>query len=425
MNKGNYEYRERVFDAVLDYYLTTFGAVLIEGPKACGKTATAMQHAASVVRLDRDPNARELAAKLPEHLLAGDTPRLIDEWQVEPGIWNAARHLVDDRFPAKGQFIFTGSSVPNDDVNRHSGAGRIAVLQMRPMSLYESGVSSGEVSLAALLQGEITPTAAPEFSLTDVIEQIVRGGWPGNLHLSTQKAQLALSAYVDNIAQVDISSLGDGVVRDPERVRRVLSSLARNVATEASDAAIAADAGGSEGPLDPRTVDEYVQALERIRIVENLPAWSTHLRSSATLRKSPKRFFIDPALATAALGASPKKLLNDLNFVGLLFEALAVRDLRVYAMPLQGRLYHYRDSNGLEVDAVLELRDGTWAAFEVKLGGEAAIEAAAKSLKKFASVVNTDKVGEPAALVVLTALGSVAYRRDDGVCVAPIATLGV
>lgn len=337
------DYRPRVLDTVLERYLSVMGAVLIEGPKASGKTATALQHAASVVRLDRDPNARTAAAMLPQQTLAGETPRLIDEWQVVPDLWNAVRHEVDDRAPRKGQFILTGSSAPNDDVHRHSGAGRIAVIQMRPMSLVESGHSTGNVSLAGVLDGVFDAAAGSDLGLLEVVERIVVGGWPGLLGVSVDDAVFVNSAYIDQMCEVDVSAVS-GSARDPQLIRRVLASLARNVATEASMQQLASDSGGSEGALDRKTVTGYHAALQRLRIVEDLPAWNTHLRSKAQLRKAPKRLFVDPSLATAALGAGVPRLLDDLNYTGFLFESLVIRDLRVYAQASDGQVFQVKST---------------------------------------------------------------------------------
>ncbi|MDO5670399.1 MAG: DUF4143 domain-containing protein [Corynebacterium sp.] len=422
MTSINAEYRPRVLDGLLDRYLGVMGAVLIEGPKASGKTATALQHAASVVRLDKDANARTMAEVLPEQTLVGDTPRLIDEWQVVPHLWNLVRHAVDERRSLSGQFILTGSSVPNDDVNRHSGAGRVAVLQMRPMTLFESGHSTGAVSLAELMAEGFGPGVGAELGVVDVVERLVIGGWPGSVDVTVEDAALINSAYLDQVCEVDVE-LVSGRRRNPQLVRRMVASLARHVATKASLQAIATDAGGAEGSMDRGTVAEYHAALERLHIVEDLPAWNTHLRSKAQLRTAPKRVFVDPSLAVAALGAGVSKLLADLRYTGLLFESMVIRDLRVYAQATDAAVFHYRDSNGLEVDAVVEKRDGSWAAFEVKMGADDAIESAARNLLRFADTVDTSRVGEPQALVIIVPTG-VAYRRPDGVFVVPITALG-
>ncbi|NCD17801.1 MAG: ATP-binding protein [Actinobacteria bacterium] len=412
-------YRPRFADDELAGRLQRSGAVLIDGPKACGKTETARRRAASEVRLDVDPSVPLAMETDPSLLLAGDAPRLLDEWQEQPALWNHVRRAVDDRHE-RGQFILTGSATPTDDVRMHSGAGRISRMRMRPMSLAESGHSSSQVSLADLLAGD-EPVAPPVSSGAAAIAELVcRGGWPGNLELSTSDARAELRGYVDLIAEVDINRFGPRR-RDPEKVRRLLESLARNVATEAPVATLARDVGGSGGEVSRNTVADYLDALGRLMVVEDQPAWSTHLRSSATLRKAPKRHFVDPALAVAALRASPPSLVQDLNLLGLLFESLVIRDLRIYAQTLDGLVRHVRDSSGQEVDAVVEFGDGRWGAFQVKLG-PAAVDAAARSLLRFASSVDTSKVGAPAALTVITGWGYT-MRLPSGVNVVPIGAL--
>lgn len=396
------------------------GAVVIEGPKACGKTATARQRAASEVLLDLDDAARAAAAVDPGLILEGARPRLIDEWHLEPAIWNHVRRLADDSQEV-GQFILTGSAVPADDETRHTGAGRIARLQMRPMSLFESGHSTGDISLEALLNGEQARSGDTGATVESLTDRICVGGWPAFQHLSVNQALVAVSAYLDEIRRTDVSRL-DNTRRDPERVARLLRSLARNVGTAASVRKLASDTGDEDGPLTRETVYEYLNALERLMIIEDQPAWAPHLRSRSQARTSATRHFIDPSLAVAALGASPKRLLNDLNYLGLLFESLVIRDLRIYSQPLEGRVLHYRDNLDLEVDAIVEARDGRWAAFEVKLGGEEPIEAGAASLAKFVERVDTKKIGPPACLGVIVATGY-GYLRPDGISVIPIAAL--
>lgn len=415
------DYRPRVADAELGDRLRTTGAVVIEGPKACGKTETARRLAASEVLLDVDENARAAAAVDPALVLEGDAPRLIDEWQVEPRIWNQVRRAVDER-GRPGQFILAGSAVPADDATRHSGAGRFGRLRLRPMSLFESGSSDGSISLAGLLGGEPVSTADRSVGLRSIVEAIVRGGWPALQEAPLSAAATVVSDYLEDVCRTDISQV-DGVRRDPGRVRRLLRSLARNVATPVAMATLASDAADSGGdPLKQHTVGEYLAALERIFVIEDQPAWEPHLRSRSTLRRTPKRHFIDPSLAVAALGAGPDALLRDLELLGFLFESLVVRDLRVYAQASRGRIKQYRDNKGLEVDAIVEL-DGAWAALEVKLGGEAAIEEAAAGLRKFAAEVDTRRSGALAALAVVVA-GGYGYTREDGVRVIPITALG-
>lgn len=413
-------YLPRVVDRELTEALGILGAVLVEGPRACGKTATSMQQAASSVRLDTDPGALQLAQLDPAMLLHGATPRVIDEWQLAPQLWNSVRRAVDDR-QARGQFILTGSSVPVDDKTRHSGAGRILRLRMRPMSFVESGHSDGSVSLASILRGEPVRGAGGKLDLAQTIDQLCIGGWPALQGLPVEAAQKALRTYLDDVALVDVARVDDQK-RDPERVARVMRALARNVATEVSAARLAADSGTEGVPMKATTLTSYLAALGRLMIVENQESWAPHLRSRDAVRKAPKRHFVDPSLAVAAMGASPATLLKDLNTLGFLFESLVVRDLRVYAQSLDGVVKHYRDDAGVEVDAVVELRDGSWAAFEIKLG-EARTDEGASSLLKFAAKVDTTKSGIPRALVVITT-GQFAYTRGDGVHVVPLSLLG-
>lgn len=414
-------YIPRAVDGELTSALNYSGAVLIEGPKACGKTATATQVARTAYRLDADRSAQAAADADPTLLLRGEPPVLLDEWQVAPDLWNYVRHAVDDRSPAKGQFILTGSAVPLDDVRRHSGAGRIATLRMRPMSLWESRHSSGEISLALLMAGEPARASDGDMDVPRLVDRIVAGGWPAQVNAAVPVAARAARDYLRQIREVDISRVGT-TRRDPARVGRVLGSLARNVATEAPVSRIAVDAGGGDGPLGRGTVADYLAVLERLMVVEDQPAWAPHMRSRAPLRMSPKRHFVDPSLAAAALGAGPEQLLADLNWTGFLFESLVVRDLRIYSQPIDGEVLHFRDSKGMEVDVVVQLPDGRWGAFEVKLGTGKVDEAAA-SLLRFADRVDTSKAGDPAVLAVITGTG-LGYRRPDGVDVVPIATLG-
>ena len=415
------EYRPRVVDAELEQLLASSGAVLIEGPKACGKTTTALQRAASSVRLDLDSNARTAAVLDPRLALVGETPQLIDEWQLVPAIWNTVRAIVDER-NADGQFILTGSAVPADEITRHSGALRIARLRMRPMSLYESGLSSGQISVAATLSGIAVRANRPELSLDGLLDAVCRGGWPSLLSRSLPDARRALRDYLRTIAATDIHTV-DAVTRDPVKVTALLRSLARNVATEAAATTLAADVSGGE-PLHRTTIADYLAALERLMVVEDQPAWAPHLRSSAIPRKSAKRHFVDPSLAVAALGADPAALRADLNLIGLLFESLVVRDLRIYAQAIEGRIWHYRDHKGLEVDAIVTSPDQRWGAFEIKLGtATEVLDAAAEALLRFARTVDTSRTGPPGALGVIVGSGF-GYTRPDGVSVIPIGALG-
>ncbi|WP_420435574.1 ATP-binding protein [Candidatus Poriferisodalis sp.] len=413
-------YVPRVIDADIERFLRLVPTVVIDGPRGCGKTTSARQFCASEVALDEMPNAHRAAQIDPRSILDGDTPRLIDEWQLAPGIWNAVRRASDDR-RSTGQFILTGSALPADDITRHSGAGRIGRVRMRPMSLYEQGVSDSSVSLGALMGGAAPNAVAPAHPLDDVAEWICRGGFPQTLGLSTQDAQQFLRLYLEEINRADIERV-DGISRDPARVNRLMQSLARNVSTRATLRTLARDTGGAH--LDPKTVTSYLSALERVFIVDDAPAWSPRLRSRTTLRAAPVRQLADPALACALLRTDPERLLGDLETLGLLFESLVVRDLRVYSGPTRAWVGHYRDETGLETDAIVEASDGTWAAFEVKLGGEEAVDRAAASLLKLAQRVDPAVRSRNRALAVMTATGGYAYQRPDGVSVIPITTLG-
>ncbi|CAN5351078.1 DUF4143 domain-containing protein [soil metagenome] len=412
-------YLPRIVDAELAARLAAAGAVVIEGPKASGKTETARQRAASSVLLDIDDNARRAIAVDPSLVLEGPTPRLIDEWQIEPAIWNHVRRAVDDRRTV-GQFVLTGSSVPVDDVARHTGAGRFSFLRMRPMTLFESGHTNGSISLAALLAGESVRSDDPGLSVRDLADRVAAGGWPGQYGRRAADAARAARDYLEQISQVDVARVA-GSRRDPVKITRLLRSLARNTATEAAVTVLAADAGGGDGPLDRHTVVEYLDILDRLMVIEDQPAWAPHLRSRASLRSSPKRHFVDPSLAVAALGAGPERLLRDLNLLGLLFESLVIRDLRVLAQPLEGQVLHYRDSYGLEVDAVVQLLDGRWGAFEIKLGA-GLVEEGAETLLRFRSAIDTRRSGEPEVLGVIAGTGF-GYIRPDGVAVIPVGSL--
>jgi predicted AAA+ superfamily ATPase len=413
-------YRPRVVDHELEERLQSAGGVLIEGPKACGKTETAGRAAGSAVFLDVDENARQAASITPRRLLEGDSPRLLDEWQLAPEIWNHVRREIDAR-REPGQFILTGSAIPAEDALRHSGAGRIGRLSMRPMSLFELGYSTGEVSVSQLLERGVEGASDPGLDVAALADLITIGGWPRHLGMSVAAATRATRDYVAELTHTDLPSV-DGVRRDPLRVSLLLASMARNVATYASMNTLAADAGGSDGSLSRHSVSDYITALQRLLILEDQPAWSPHIRSRARLRQASKRHFIDPSLAVAALGVTPGRLMDDLNFLGFLFESLLVRDLRIYSQAADARVLQYRDGSGMEVDAIVEAADGRWAAFEVKLGGRF-IDDAAANLLDFAAKVDTGRSGEPAALAVITASGF-GFQRPDGVWVLPIGSLG-
>jgi predicted AAA+ superfamily ATPase len=414
-------YRPRVVDAVVADRLAAAGAVLVEGPKACGKTFTAEQQAASRVYLDTDEQARVALGVDPSLVLSGDPPQLIDEWQLDATrVWNHVRAEVDRR-QASGLYILTGSATPPDDARRHSGAGRFARVAMRPMSLFESGDSTGEMSLAALLDGH-RPTAGPtEVTVPRYAELIVRGGWPLNLTRTLDAAARANIDYVTTIADVDLPTV-DPARRHPRLALRILQALARNIGMDYVITRVTQEASTDDSEIARSTVYDYLAPLERLFMLDPLDAWSSHLRSRARLRRSPRVQFCDPSVAVAVLRAGPSQLLADLNYLGHLFEALVVRDLRVFADAMDGSVQHYRDSDGLEIDAVVTAGDGRWAAFEVKLGQDD-IDRAAANLLAFGRKVDTSTVGEPATLAVITATGY-GYTRPDGVVVLPAAALG-
>ncbi|MBI2777480.1 MAG: ATP-binding protein [Chloroflexi bacterium] len=414
-------YRARVADGELRQRLQAFGAVVVEGARGTGKTETARRASASEVRLDVEDAARAAGLLEPGILLTGDRPRLIDEWQLVPSVWNRVRRAVDDQGGEPGQFILTGSAVPADDNVRHSGALRFGRLRMRPMAMSESGDSNGTISVRALLDGERISGSDPGLTIHDIAARVCRGGWPGLLGRNVRDAGDALRTYLADIARVDLGRL-DGVRREPENIARLIRSLARHTGTSASARSIAADVGGSEGPIDHHTVLEYTQALSRVFVVEDQPAWAPSLRSRARLRVAPVRHFVDPSLAAAALGAGPDRLLQDVELFGFLFESLVLHDLRVYVQPLGAQVLHYRDSGDLEADMIIERPDGRWAAIEVKLG-PGAIDAAAVSLRRLADRIDQERHGAPLALVVMTGWGY-AYQRPDGVAVVPIGLLG-
>lgn len=415
-------YLERIADGELRKKLAAMGGVVVEGPKACGKTATARQQSASEVLLDVDEDARAALGFDPGLVLDGITPRLIDEWQLAPEIWNHVRRAIDDR-QEPGQFILTGSAVPADDVVRHTGAGRLTRFRMRPMSLFELGVSTGAISIHALLAGDLEGGARGELEAKDLFDLVCVGGWPGHLRRSTEAALQANRDYLEEVRRLDIARV-DGVSRDPDRVARFLRSYARSLATQASMATIAADTAGSDGPIRNHTALDYADALTRLMVVEDQPAWAPHLRSRSILRNAPKRHLVDPSLAVAALRAGPQQLRQDMELFGFLFESMVVRDLRVYAQAADAEVLHYRDNTGLEVDAIIAVHAGPWAAFEVKLGGKAGIEEAAANLLSFRDRIDTGRMGKPAALGVVVGSGGYAFRREDGVWVVPIGVLG-
>lgn len=411
-------YRARVIDGELAQSLQSIGAVVIEGPKACGKTETARQAAKSEVRLDVDQTARQAIAVDPSLVLDGPTPRLIDEWQMEPDIWNHVRRAVDDR-GQPGQFILTGSAVPQDDASRHTGAGRFIHLRMRPMTLSETGHSTDLISFADVIGGKSVSCPEPGLTVRDLAQRVAIGGWPGHLGLNAAQAQRAMQGYLQDVCTVDVRRI-DGVRRDPKSVMRLIRSLARNVACPATLQSLVADANGKDGAMKVETVRGYLDVLSRLLITDDVSAWKPDLRSRTRLRAASIRHLADPALAVAAAKASPARLLTDLNWFGLLFESMVVRDLRVYAEALGAQVFHYRDESGLEADVIIEMPDGRWAAFEVKLGASAAIvDAAAANLLDLRDKVNA---ASPLALGVITATGYGIVRKD-GVLQIPIGAL--
>jgi predicted AAA+ superfamily ATPase len=416
------EYKERISDKELIRKVKASGAVLIKGAKACGKTESAKQLAKSILNVDRDMQVRSLINIAPERLLQGETPRLIDEWQVEPKLWNYIRHEIDDRNKS-GQFILTGSANPEESAQVHSGAGRFTIVEMRTMSWQELGFSSGLISLSDLFKEKKVNICDTSTDLEFIIEKIIIGGFPTLLNKTIEQAIDLNRAYITLLAEVDMSRVSS-VKRDPTKVTSLLRSLARNTSTIVDITALEADIRQQDNiGITRPTVYDYLDTLNRLMIVEDQPAWNTHIRSSYALRKSPKRHFTDVALAAAALGVDKHSLLNDLNFTGFLFESLVVHDLRVYAQANDASVFHYRDSSGLEVDAIVQQYNGDWCAFEIKLG-TGNIEEAAMTLQKFRSVVDERKLKKLKSLNIITGTG-ISYSRPDGINVISLASLGV
>ena len=420
------QYRNRIADEILKRKLEGKGAVLIEGPKWCGKTTTAEQIAESVLYMD-DPQTKEqnitMASLNPKRLLAGAAPRLIDEWQLAPKLWDAIRFEVDHRHEL-GQFVLTGSAVPADTKEiTHSGTGRFTWLTMRPMSLYESGDSTGEVSLRELFSTPEAIDGASSIDMDCLAFLICRGGWPQAIDLRDEIALDQAMDYYDAVVHSDINR-ADGVTKNPERVKRLMRSLARNQGQQVANTVIAADIKANDGSsIEDETVASYINALKRIFVVEDMPAWNPNLRSKTAIRSADTRYYVDPSIAAAALGAGPSELIADLKTMGFFLETLCVRDLRVFTDALNGEVYHYRDKNGLECDAVIHLRNGSFGLVEIKLGGETLIEEGAESLKALRDKIDPEKMKAPSFLMVLTGLGDYAYRREDGVYVVPIGCL--
>ena len=419
-------YKNRIVDEILEKKLKGKGAVLIQGPKWCGKTTTAEQISKSILYMSK-PDEKEqnltMAEINPGLLLQGEAPRLIDEWQIAPKLWDAIRYEVDHR-NKEGQFILTGSSVPAkmDDVT-HSGTGRFSWLLMRPMSLYESEESTGQVSLKDLFEGTKKIEGINNLDLEKIAYLVCRGGWPRAIFMEEEIALEQAYDYYDAVINRDISE-ADGISRNPERVKKLMRAYSRNMGTQASNDTLRSDMiANDSSSLDTDTVLSYINALKKIFVVEEAPAWNPNLRSKPAIRTSDTRYFVDPSIAVASLGIGPKDLINDLNTFGLLFETLCIRDLRVYAESLKGTVYHYRDSNDLECDAVIHLRDGSYGLIEIKLGGDSLINEAAETLKKLETHIDTTKMKNPSFLMVLTAIGRYAYKREDGIFVVPIGCL--
>ena len=427
MAENTFNYRKRIADILLEEKLEAMGAVLIEGPKACGKTTTAEQQAKSILYMDDPANIQQnlqLAETNIKRLLQGDTPRLIDEWQIAPQIWDAVRFEADHR-KDDGLFMLTGSAVPADKSKiRHTGAGRFAWLTMRPMTLWESGESSGDVSIKALFAEPEKVDGESALKMEDIAYAICRGGWPKSLIKKSQKAALRqVTEYFEAITRSDISRV-DGVERDEFRAKRLMRSYARLQGAMASIPTIIEDMKTNDPEdMSDETVSSYIKALKKIFVIEDMPAWNPNLRSKTSIRTSDTRYFVDPSLAIAALGIGPNDLLNDLNTMGLFFETLCVRDLRVYAEANDGDVFHYRDKSGLECDAVVHLRNGSYGLIEIKLGGDTLIGEGAANLNSLAEKIDTTKMKKPSFKMVLTAVGQYAYIRTDGVMVVPIGCL--
>ena len=423
MDRQNY--MPRIIDRQVEEYLSAFGAVCIEGPKWCGKTWTSSYHSRSEIYIG-DPAGnfqnRQLAELSPALVLEGETPRLIDEWQEVPPLWDAVRYQVDQN-PQKGQFILTGSATPNHKGILHSGAGRSARLRMRPMSLWESGDSSGKVSLQSLCHGEMTPAMTGEVDLKALIGLIIRGGWPGSLGLSSEQAALLPAEYLNAVIDDDVYRM-DGIKRETHKMRLLLRSLARNESTTATNRTLIRDVKAiDDTDIDSNTIAAYLDIFKRLFITDNQPPFSVGIRSSVRIKQAEKRHFADPSLACALLKATPASLLGDLETLGFLFEALCERDLRIYAESFGASLYHYQDYKNQEIDAVIELPDGTWCAFEIKLGANQ-IDAAATNLLEIKKQIEEDPKGKPpTVLCVLCGMSNAAYQRPDSVFVVPITAL--
>lgn len=418
-------YKARIIDKKIDKYLSVFGAICIEGPKWCGKTWTSSYHSNSEIYIG-DPSGnfqnRQLAQMSPSLVLEGETPRLIDEWQEVPPLWDAVRYKVD-QIPKKGQFILTGSATPNHKGILHSGAGRIARIRMRRMSLYESGDSSGDVSLEDLCNGKLIPKMTGEVDLKKVIEFIIRGGWPASLGLPIESAALLLKEYLEAVLNDDIYRV-DGVKRNTHKMRLLLRSLARNESTTVSNKTLKNDIKEIDNEdIDTATIADYLNILDRLFITDNQKPFSTKIRSSVRIKQSEKRHFCDPSLACVLLNITPNMLLNDLETYSFLFESLCERDLKIYAESIDAHVYHYQDYKNREIDTIIELNDGRWCAIEIKLGANQ-IESAAENLKKIYEKMEKDpKSILPSAMIIVCGLSNAAYQREDGIYVVPLTAL--
>lgn len=420
------EYKKRIIDETIKKKLKAKGAVLVEGPKWCGKTTSCEQISKSKLYMS-DPSQKNqnilLAQMNPELLLEGETPRLIDEWQIAPKLWDAIRFEVDHR-NNEGQFLLTGSTTPvnKNDID-HSGTGRFSWVTMRPMSLYESGESNGSISLKDLFDKKDNIKGFNNLTINDIAFLTCRGGWPRATFMEKDIALEQAFDYFDSIIKNDISS-ADGIIKDSERVKRLMKSYARNQGTQASITVLKEDMQNNDiNSLNEDTIYSYINALKKIYVIEEVPAWNPNLRSKTAIRSSDTRYFVDPSIATAALGIGPNDLINDLHTFGLIFETLCIRDLKVYAESLNGNVYHYRDANNLECDAVIHLRNGDYGLIEIKLGGDELINEGIKSLLELKEKIDTTKMKKPSFLMVLTAVGKYAYKNENNVYIVPIGTL--
>ncbi len=419
-------YRKRIADEILKRKLEGKGVVLIEGPKWCGKTTTAEQVASSILYMD-NPEKKEQNINMSEvnakRLLKGETPRLIDEWQIAPKLWDAIRFEVDHR-DELGQFILTGSAVPaNTKDVTHSGTGRFTWLMMRPMTLFESGDSTGEVSLKELFEGNLDVDGSSNIDIERLAFLICRGGWPKAIGMRDEIALDQAFDYIEAVIHSDINR-ADNIKKNPDKVRRLMRSYARNQGTQIANTELAKDIqGNDETSLNEETIATYIDALKKIFVIEDMQAWNPNLRSKTAIRSSDTRYYIDPSIAASSLGIGPNDLINDLKTFGFLFETLCVRDLRVFSDALNGEVYHYRDKNGQECDAVVHLRNGKYGLIEIKLGGEKLIEEGVETLKSMKSKIDINKMNSPSFLMVLTGIGDYAYQRSDGVLVVPIGCL--